>query len=429
MSPRNAILIIFILAIIPRFMLAFSSQRMPTHDDIGYEDTALSILKDGVFGFEKKPTSFKPPLYPYFLAFVYRVFGHSHLAVRIIQSLLGALTCIIIYLIAEGLINKNVAFIAGLLGVCNISFIKSSELLLSEVVSTFLISLIILFLVKLRKASNLNKRMLLGLFSGLLALTRSETVFLLPLVYGVWLFLVYLRKYPLRLFMKDVVVSLSVLVCIVLIWTYRNWKVQHAFVPITTSVGINLYSSYCPPQGKLFGLTSEDEIVKSSLKINNEVERSNFLVRKTFKFICSNLDKLPRLEMLKLSFFWSIFDWEILGNGVYNFSFGFMLPFFLWGFIASIKDWQRYFLLYTCVIYFQIMALLLYGSPRFRIPCEPFIIIFAASGILHFYEKFSKKIFPYAAFIVFLSINIGMYFYSTELRSCFKSVFINLNLW
>ena len=429
MNLKNAILIVFVAAIIPRFILAVSSQKALSHDAAEYEATALSILNDGIYGEDKTPTSFRPPLYPSFLALIYRIFGHSYLAVRVVQAILGALTCIVIYFIALELIDRNAALISGLLAAVNISFIKSTEHFLTELIATFLISLIVFSLIKLKRSSSLSKQAFVGLLAGLIALTRSETLFFLPFVYGVWLCLVCLKKYSLKVFLKNVSVTLCVFLSIISLWTFRNWRLHHAFVPITTSVGINLYSSYRPPQGKLFGFTANDDTVKLSGRLSSEVEQSKFLLKETFKFIRANLDKLPRLEFLKFAFFWSIFDWEIIGNGVYNFSFGFMLPFFVWGVVLGLKKRKHYLLIYAPILYFQITTLLLYGSPRFRIPCEPFIIIFSAIGIMYFFQKFSKKVIPGVALSVFLLTNVTIYFHSAVFKEYLKCVFVKFGLW
>lgn len=402
----------------------------PAYDAYGYDARAVSIWKYGVFGDDGKSTSSKPPLYSFFLAFIYRTFGHSYLAVRAIQSFLGALTCVIIYFIALKLINQNAALISGALAAINISFIKSSAFLLSEAFSTFMISLLILSLVSLSLRTSFYKRICAGFLAGLAALTRSEMVFFPPFLYAAGFSLSYFyKKFSLRVFLKGAAQVLFIFLIIIALWTFRNWRVHHTFIPMTTATGINLYSSYCPPEGRLFGFTADDHIVESSRRIHNEVEESRFLTREAFKFIRDNPEKLPRLEFLKFVFFWSVFDWEIIGNGVYNFTFAFMLPFFVWGAIAGIKRFKDYFLLYTAVLYFQILALLLYGSPRFRVPCEAFISIFASIGIMCFFRKFSQKVYPAALLVLFFIMNVSGYFYSTQLKDYLKCVLVKLGIW
>lgn len=429
MNIKTLIFLIFILAFIPRLILAFYPMGELNYDDSGYDIRAMSILEDKVFGEDQKPNSFKPPFYSFFLAVIYFFFGHNYLAVRIIQSIISSLSCIIIYFIALRLTDRNIALVSGLLAALNFSFIKSSSILLSESLSTFLISLLVLVLVQLRQAPTISKRICVGLLSGLIALTRSEMVFFLPFVYLSWVCLLCLKRYSLSVFLKDMLVTLAIFFIVISIWTIRNWRIHHTFVPLTTAVGINFYSSFSPPEGKLFGLTANDDIVTLSRTINNEAEQSKFLFKETFKFIRVNIDKIPRLELLKFIFFWSVFDWEVLGRGTYNISYAFMLPLFILGLFVNIKKWHLYTLLYVPILYFQGTALLFYGSPRFRIPCEPFIIIFAAVGIMYLFQRFYRKIIPAATLTLSLLVNVAFYFYAPLLRNYLKCIFIKVNLW
>ena len=84
--------------------LAYVATLPPTNvvtfeaDPITYDQIALNILSGKGFSGASfyyppgsdVPTSFWDPLYPYFLAAVYAVFGHSIPAVRVVQALIGA---------------------------------------------------------------------------------------------------------------------------------------------------------------------------------------------------------------------------------------------------------------------------------------------------------------------------------------------------
>ena len=47
------------------------------------------------------------PLYPYFLAIIYRVFGYSLYAARLIQMLIGSLSCVLILWIGSYVFKRN----------------------------------------------------------------------------------------------------------------------------------------------------------------------------------------------------------------------------------------------------------------------------------------------------------------------------------
>jgi len=57
---------------------------------------------------------FMAPLYPYLLALMYAVFGHSLMMVRVVQSFTGVISALFLYLIGERIFNRSVAFVAAL---------------------------------------------------------------------------------------------------------------------------------------------------------------------------------------------------------------------------------------------------------------------------------------------------------------------------
>lgn len=57
---------------------------------------------------------FRAPLYPYILAFIYKIFGVSPWPVIIFQNLLGLMTGIVTYLFASRLFGRQVALWSGL---------------------------------------------------------------------------------------------------------------------------------------------------------------------------------------------------------------------------------------------------------------------------------------------------------------------------
>ena len=66
-----------------------------TPDALHYDGFAQSVLTHGEYTYSGS-REFKirrPPVYPLFLAAIYKVFGHSLHAVRVIQVLINVLTC------------------------------------------------------------------------------------------------------------------------------------------------------------------------------------------------------------------------------------------------------------------------------------------------------------------------------------------------
>jgi tetratricopeptide (TPR) repeat protein len=58
---------------------------------------------------------FMSPLYPYFLALIYRLFGRDLALVRLIQAGIGSLSAVLLYLLARDVFDRRVGIIAGFL--------------------------------------------------------------------------------------------------------------------------------------------------------------------------------------------------------------------------------------------------------------------------------------------------------------------------
>ena len=61
------------------------------------------------------PTAHRTPIYPLFLSGVYFIFGHSYLAVRIMQAIIGALTCLLIYWLGKEIFDEGVGRVVSLI--------------------------------------------------------------------------------------------------------------------------------------------------------------------------------------------------------------------------------------------------------------------------------------------------------------------------
>ncbi len=420
---------IFIVALLPRIYIAISSNQIPTSDAAYYDGLAKNIIEGKGFSVSGKPTSFKEPFYSFFLASIYFIFGQSYAAVRIIQAILGALTCVIIFLIAKRLFDNKAAIISALIACFYPAFIKITELMLTENLYTFLLILAVFFLLKYIQDKGYKNLVFCGAVLGIASLTRS-VIALLPF------FIIALlgeKNISQRRDIKRYIISLVIFIFFFILpiapWAMRNWKTQHRFIPISTTLGIGLYSSYVPNEGKLYGFIARDEVVEKSELLGSEAAKSDFLTKEALKYIKNNPAHVLKLEILKTVYFWSVFDWEIIGNGIYNFIYGFIMPFFVFGIFINSKRFKELMPIYLPIAYSFFIALVFYGSPRFRLPIEPYIIIIAASGMVCFIQRFSKKVFPVLLITGCFLLNLCFYMYSYEIKLLVRSAFEKIGLW
>lgn len=421
---------IFISALLLRIIVAIHSISVLKGDEVAYDKYAKSIVAGEGFSDNGKPTSFRPPLYVFLVSFFYYFFGQNYLMIKLFQALIGAFTCLVVYFLAKEGFSEKIGVFSAILSVFYPPFVYASSRILSEVIFVFFFTVSMFYLVRLRASLSRANCIVLGLSLGLAALTKA-IVQIFPLI--IFICLYFYRKGD-KPFSRGVLRPFAVIVVSFLLpiipWTLRNYHAHHAFVPITTETGEAFYSSYSPRDGKIFGFSPDDDNIKQWRLISSEAEGSLFLVKKTIELIKGNhRNVFLKMAPLKVFYFWSAFDWEIIGNGVYNFMYVFMLPFAIVAMFASRKEWRRYLPLYLAIFYCFGMAVIFYGSPRFRLLIDPYLIIFASAGIFWFLKVFSKRATPILIISVFFLINIALFLHPAFVKRGAQRLLAGLGIW
>ena len=140
---------IFIFAFIIRILYLNQIKNNPlfdnlTLDPLYYDTWAKNLLITRWVG---SGLFCRNHLYPYFLATIFRIFGHNLFLVRLFQHVLGSFSCVIIYLIGKKLFNKTVGIIAMFIMSIYSLFIFYESVLVPATLFLFLISLGTLLLI------------------------------------------------------------------------------------------------------------------------------------------------------------------------------------------------------------------------------------------------------------------------------------------
>ena len=107
------IVFIFLAALFLRLAFLAAYDTRPRKDAVSYDRVALSLAAGNGYAWpDGSPTAARDPGYSFFLSLIYRLFGHDYKAVKIIQCVLGALSCILIYLAACAVFDRQIGFVA-----------------------------------------------------------------------------------------------------------------------------------------------------------------------------------------------------------------------------------------------------------------------------------------------------------------------------
>jgi Tfp pilus assembly protein PilF len=454
---------IFVFAFAIRFIYLHEMKSSPLFDtptmDAEYHDQwAQSILKgkdftNGVF--------FRAPLYPYFLAVAYKLFGHNYFSVRLIQFIIGSLSCVLVYILGSKIFNRRVAVIAGVMAsLYGVLIYYEGELLL-PVLEVFLNLLFLFACIKSRERASSKLWFLSGLLLGLSALVRPN-ILLVGAAIFLWIILKPTSQskiqFPGSLWKKSTLNPVYLVlgaILLILPVTLRNYIKGHDFILISSQGGMNFYLGNNPksdgataifPGGSATWWGSYEDAVRLAEKKEGRPlkpsEISNFWYKEGLNFAWSQPFQFLKLMLKKFALFWN-------GNELSNnrdfyffarsapilklliwifiiyFPFGIITPLALMGVIlfhlrssqkvAKGKDFVN--LLEIFIFVYMLSVILFFVTARYRVPVLPILIIFAAFAMERFYFilkhrrflEFGRYLLVLVIIIILVNIRIPGY--------------------
>ena len=203
-----------------------------------YLTLAQNLLKTGTYvdlETGHRLLAFRAPGYPAFLAAAMRLLGDNTWMPAATNVILFICSALLLASAAKALGGKRGQFIALLLFALWPSDIFATGQAGSESISLFLLTAA-LWLFSLSDVYGAKASVAAGFLGGAVALTRP-TLLLLPLL---WALFMLVGPNPLRR-LRQLVIASIVMVATIAPWTLRNYRVLHAFVPISTNGGDVFY--------------------------------------------------------------------------------------------------------------------------------------------------------------------------------------------
>lgn len=404
MINKRLICFIFILALTVRLALVVSFPALSAPDTGSYEEPALNLIKgNGYSSSPGVPTAKRAPGYPFFLAGVYLLFGQSHMAVKIIQAILGAISCVIISSIGREIFKCKVGLWSGVAMALYPPLISTAGFILSEELTIFLLAISILFLTKAMKKERMIWYVLSGIFMGLTTLCRSAIILFPFFLYLALIFSPFKKREfgLISIFLLSMIVTMAP-------WTIRNYVRFNAFLPTEIQGGRNLWvGSYFPSDGLLPYSTTSAQEYKSPKdkeaynrieKGLSPIEADKAYSREAIKNILNNPSGYLLLCVQKFERFWFWIPGgvEVLKSypkiklGI-TMGYYIVLLLAIWGVWVSLREnWRNKLPLLSIVLYFTIIHTLLFAIPRYRIPIMPYVLIFAVVGFLRLLDRKEK---------------------------------------
>jgi 4-amino-4-deoxy-L-arabinose transferase-like glycosyltransferase len=382
--------------------LAFRDVAAPTfdHEQFGQEMGWIARSIASRHGFaspflpQTGPTALEPPLYPYLLAAVFRVFGiytaTSALVILFINSLCSALTCIPIYYSASSAINQRIATLATWAwAVYPFAIYFSADRVWDYALTGMLFTTCFWASQHLHSQRRIFAWLGFGILYGITSLSNPATMTLFP----VFLILVAVACRRLkRKCLGRLLVAVLGFIVVLTPWTVRNYRVFHILIPMRDNFWLE---SWAGNNGNTFESndrtarppSSAVELQKFEAKgekaflAHSRTLAMNYIRLHPFLFIKSTLHRI----VCYWTGYWS-FDAIYLHDEpteIPNIFFCTLLTFFM--LIGMKRLWRRNkaaCLPYLCVIaIFPLSYYVTHVKPDFRQAIEPEIVVLTILGM------------------------------------------------
>jgi 4-amino-4-deoxy-L-arabinose transferase-like glycosyltransferase len=379
---RKALILLTFAGLVARLLfVALEPATTPVADETMWTTWGAQVLPSPDVRFS--PFAFRlifhPPLYPYFIGSLYAVFG-SLAAVKVAQAVASALLVPALGRIGGALFGERAGLAAAGIAAFHPELVWFSAHFWVETLFTVLLWWGFERLLAADREASIAPAAAAGLLWGLAILARETVLYFLPLA-ALWL----AWRRPRGLARAAVFLALAV--AVVAPWTYRNWRVYDAFVPVSTAGALNLW------QGN--ATISREEVYEQYWGVRGRIEKYRFARQKGLEAIWARqpawfFEKL-RQEMPN---FWEADSQALVhivrgAYGPYDKAaavaaavvvlapFLAVLVLFTMG-VAALPIDRGPLLLVAFLAYYVLLHVATHGYARYRLPALPVLFLVAA---------------------------------------------------
>jgi len=407
--------LVFLAALVIRIVYFFQIQSAPLADSLGvdaaaYDRMARQLAEGNWWG---ESVFYQAPFYPYFLAVLYTLFGYHLDLVRILQLVLGAVNCVVIFWIARRLFDRSTALWCAVLTLLYGILVFYEGVIGKDSLSILFTDLTLLGMVAAFQSPRWYLWLLSGAALGVSVLTRGNLILLLP-VLVLWI-LFALRPRPLLRNAGHAACLILGAALVISPVTIRNYVVGNDFVLTTSQAGQNFYIGNNPKASGFFenpeGIRLNPQYEEADFKAlalqktgRSEMkpsEVSSFWLKEGLRFIRENPERALALLAKKTAMFWNHF--EIPDNYNYYFfkeqvsilpvlfvGFGLVAPLGLVGF-ALTRGRPLTWLFLLFVLGYMASIVPFHMASRYRLAVVPVLILFGGYTANWFVDRLVNR--------------------------------------
>lgn len=326
------------------------------------------------------PTAWEPPLYPFLIACVFRLFGiysrTSALVLLSLNSIFSALTCIPIFLIAKRCFDERVAVWTSWTWALLPSVIFWCTRWVWETsLAALLLAIIFLLALEMAERDGMKPWLQFGLLWGIAALTNTALLSFLP-VSGLWVW--YQRARLGKRSLAGVILASVIFAACATPWLVRNHGVFGKFVFIRSNFGAELRLGNGPgADGTWMDYLHPTKNVLEMRRYRDLGELAYVAERKreAVAYIREDYARFAALSVKRFIYYWA----GLPKAGENPVSAFFRKSLFLassvlafWGLGRALRQHRPgAWLFFWLVVFYPLVYYFVFPHPRYRHPIEP----------------------------------------------------------
>lgn len=320
-------------------------------------------------------SAWRAPLYPMFLAIAFQV-SRSTFFLQSLQIALAAFSLYFLLRIGVLLFGESAALIAGLAFALYPLLIFYSAELTTESLFSFLLSAVLFVFYQGDREHSAPRVFCLGVLTGLAALCRPNGLMLVPaLAIAIWL-----TTHDRGQSIRRVAVLVVAAAMVILPWTYRNYRLYHRVVLISTNGGANLWF------GAHFRLdpgASMAEIGYSQHQAFRDVpepDREKYYYRQAFSILDHSPRRWGQMFVANFAAMYTLVPsarlHSLTNRILYSFSYIPILVSGVAGWVMLRRRWKELSLLWSWVLADTFLYCIYISSIRYRVASiDPILIL------------------------------------------------------
>ena len=326
-----------------------------------------------------------------FLGGIYALFGYHPLAARLIMAVMSTLIVWMVFLVGRRLFNEKVALLATAITALYAYLIFYGVTLVTETPFTLALLIALYLAVRMRagEMTGFWAWVLLGFVLAVAVLLRMAVIFFIPILLF-WLFFA-IRKHT-SIFM--LVIPLVIIGLAVLPLAMRNWQLWHQFLLLEAQFGHVFWNGNHPDHLGNFHPFKVFPIPTEVLALKNDVLITNTLLRMGIQNVLADPGNFIMLTLTRLReffLFWPTEESTLPANLLRIGSFGIVLPFALYGLVSNLRRFQELAPIYLFFVVHTGIYAVTWTMIRYRVPLDPFFILFAAYTLYTLYSRVTQR--------------------------------------